>query len=84
MHPTYVASNDVTLQTGAWLYGVRRTYAETAAVPRGIIRCYLPFNFIRGSQLEASEAENSTTAAVVKRLGGDLDMKPSISLHIKA
>ena len=35
-HPTGVAWNEVTLYTGAWLYGVHRTCAETAAVLRGI------------------------------------------------
>ena len=30
-----VASNKVTLKTGAWLYGVHRTGAETAAASRG-------------------------------------------------
>ena len=34
-HPTHVALNEVTLQTGAWLYGVLKTCAETAAASRG-------------------------------------------------
>ena len=37
MHPTYVALNEVTLKTDAWLYGVHVTCAETAAVSRGIM-----------------------------------------------
>ena len=37
MHPTYVALNDVTLYTDAWLYGVHVTCAETAAVSRGVM-----------------------------------------------
>ena len=35
MHPRYMASNKVTLKTDAWMYGVHRTCAETAAVSRG-------------------------------------------------
>ena len=35
MHPMYLASNKVILQTGAWLYGVHRPCAEKAAVSRG-------------------------------------------------
>ena len=31
MHPIYVALNEMALQTGAWLNGVHRTCAETAA-----------------------------------------------------
>ena len=31
----YVTSNKVTLQTGAWLYGVHRTCAQMAAGSRG-------------------------------------------------
>ena len=34
-HPTCVAWNKVTLQTGAWLYGAHRTCPKTAAVSRG-------------------------------------------------
>ena len=32
----YVALNEVTLQTGAWLYGVDRTCAKMAALSHGI------------------------------------------------
>ena len=35
MHPTYVALNEETLETGAWSYGVHRTCTEMAAVSRG-------------------------------------------------
>ena len=35
MHPTHVALNKVTPLTDAWLYGMHRTCAETAAVSRG-------------------------------------------------
>ena len=35
MQPTYVVSNNVTLYTGMWVYGLNRTCAETAAVSRG-------------------------------------------------
>ena len=35
MHPTYVASNEVTLLTSACLYGVYRACAETVNVSRG-------------------------------------------------
>ena len=35
MHPTFVAWTEVPLETGAWLYGVHRTCADTAAVSRG-------------------------------------------------
>ena len=35
MHPTYVASNEVTLLTSACLYGVHRACAETVEVSRG-------------------------------------------------
>ena len=31
-----MASNKVTLETGAWFYGAHRTCAETASVSRGI------------------------------------------------
>ena len=33
-HPAYLALNKGTLQTGAWLYGVHRMWAETVAVSR--------------------------------------------------
>ena len=35
MHPAYVALHEVKVSTGAWLYGVHETCAETAAVSRG-------------------------------------------------
>ena len=35
IHPTYVALNEMTLQTGAWLNGAHRTCAERVAVSRG-------------------------------------------------
>ena len=35
MHPVNVASNKVTVYTGAWLYGVHRTCTKMAAVSRG-------------------------------------------------
>ena len=36
MHPTFVASNKVTLQTDTWLYGVHRTCTKMAAVSYGM------------------------------------------------
>ena len=35
MHLTYVASNEVALQTGAWWYGVHGTCSEMVAISRG-------------------------------------------------
>ena len=35
MHPTSVALNEVTLKTGAWLYGAHTVYAKTSAVSCG-------------------------------------------------
>ena len=35
-HTIYAVSNEVTLYTGAWLYGVHKTCGETATVSRGI------------------------------------------------
>ena len=36
MHSRYVASKDVTLETGAWLYGVHWTCTKMAAVSHGM------------------------------------------------
>ena len=71
MHPTYVALHEVTLQTGAWLYGVHKTCTETAAISHGTM------------QQVCWKAENSDVAAIVMRLGLVSRLGRWKNVHIK-
>ena len=85
MHPTYVVLNEVTLETGAWLYGVHRTCAERAAVKlQALVYDILPsttavFSYAIGSRKLSANEQFFVGAQTVVSLLQTTQIKQGVS-----